>query len=66
MSRFTNTKGARAAKSGPAQEDATWVRKELVERAPEQSHEQRVEQLLFLSYVEGKKKRASSSSATNI
>ncbi len=57
MSRFTNTKGARAARSGPAQEATVFVRAEDIERSPDQDHEQRVEHLLFLTYAEAKKTR---------
>ncbi len=57
MSRFTNTKGARAMKSGAAQEPGVWVKSELAERAPDQSHEHRVEQLMLASNAESKKAR---------
>ncbi len=50
-------KGARAAKSGRAQEDSVYVRSVDNERADDQTHEERVEHLLFLNYCESKKAR---------
>ncbi len=57
MSRFTNIKAARNAKSGAAQQSAVWVPAELAEKGPTQTHESRMEQLALASYAELKKSR---------